>query len=217
MKKNFFPLALVLSMTFFCIGCFDITEELTLAKDGSGKYEQTMDASGMVETLSTLGASDTTGQMTKGLKHTLDSTFNAQFELYKDTKGISNVKIDTTQDFIYKFSANFVNLKAINDMLSKADNNKAQVEVYAFEKGVFTRSNRAMDLDNDMFNGENAESMRVFMDQMHYKTIVHLPSNVGKMSNKNAVIAADKKTVTISCTFSDLLDKKTELANVVKF
>jgi len=88
MKKLF----LVLLTALFLSGCINITEEIFLEKNGSGKYAMTMDlekAVEMMDMLKSFAPDSLAGDMKEG--NILDSVKD-NFKVFDSIPGITNVK-----------------------------------------------------------------------------------------------------------------------------
>lgn len=216
MKKIFLMLLTAVSLLSLT-GCFDITEEITVKKDGSGEYMNKIDASKLADQLQLLAAMDTTGEMIPKLKYSLDSSFSSIWVSYKSIKGISNVKIDTSKDFVYIMTMNYANMEALNEALSK-DKSVGQQNLYSWEKGKITRQDIPLNL-NDMKSDDEQqkEMMKGFLKDMTYKIIFHLPNNVKDVSNKAATVSEDKKTVTLEANMLDITEDKVKLGTQVTY
>jgi hypothetical protein len=223
MKKKFW-LPLIACFSLSLSSCLDILEEITIKKDGSGTYVNKMDASKASEMIAAMSALDSTGEMGAQMKFTLDALFDAQWRNYKTVAGISNIKIDTSQSFVYQVSMNFANINALNTAMAVG---KEEVEgmknLFTFENGLFERKNHVAALDLEKIAGENEidestkEMTRNLMKEMTYSIVYNLPSAVKTMSNANATLTDDKKTVRFKCSFLDLMDKKISLGNKIVF
>ncbi len=198
-------------------GCFDITEEITVNKDGSGQYMNKIDASKLADQLKMLAAFDTTGEMIPKLKYSLDSSFASIWDSYKNIKGISNVKIDTSKEYVYIVTMNYANVDALNTALSK-DKSVGEQKLYSWEKGKITRQDIPLNL-NDMKSDDEQqkEMMKSFLGDMKYRIIFNLPGNVKDISNKAATLSENKKTVTLEATLLDVTDDKVKLGTQVTY
>jgi hypothetical protein len=217
MKKlvNFLLLAVtMISMS----ACFEITEEVTMNKDGSGKYVSTIDASKLSEQMQMLAAFDTTGEMVPKLKYSLDSTFSEQFAKYATVKDISNIKVDTTTPYIYKVALDFKNIAALNEVINADKKSEETKNLYAWKKGQLSRKDFALNLDDMKMEDESQKEMaKSMLEGMKYTIIFNLPSKAKNVSNKEAKLSADKKTVTLACSLLDVMDKKVKLGNEVSY
>ena len=198
--------------------CFEITEEVTVNKDGSGKYVSTIDASKLSEQMQMLAAFDTTGEMVPKLKYSLDSTFAVAFGKYAKVKGISSVVVDTSKPYIYKVSMDYKDVAALNEVLSLDKQNDEMKNLYAWKKGQISRKDFALNLDDMKMEDESQKEMaKSMLEGMKYTIVFNLPGKVTNMTNKEAKMSDDKKTVTLACSLLDVMDKKVSLGNEVSF
>jgi hypothetical protein len=216
MKKIFLMLLTTVSLLAMT-GCFDITEEITVNKDGSGVYMSKIDATKMEEQLQLFASIDTTGQMIPKLKHDLDSSFASAWDTYKNVKGISNVKVDTSKPYIYIVTLNYANVDALNTALAK-DKAVGQQKLYSWEKGKIARQDIPLNM-NDMKTDDESqkEMMKSFLKDMKYTIIFHLPNNIKDNSNKAAILSEDKKTVTLEANLLDITEDKVKLGTQVTY
>ena len=217
MKKliNFLLLvATVLSVS----SCFEITEEVTVNKNGSGNYISTIDASKLSEQMQMLAAFDTTGEMVPKLKYSLDSTFSETFKKYAKIKGISNVNVDTSKPYIYKVSMDFKDMDVLNEVVNLDKKGADRQNLYAWKKGQLSRKDFALNLDDMKMEDDSQKEMaKSMLEGMKYTIIFNLPGKVKKSTNKEAIIGDNKKTVTLACSLLDVMDKKVSLGNEVNY
>lgn len=64
---------------------------------------------------------------------------------------------------------------------------------------------------------EQNEMMSPFLAEMKYRIIYHLPAAVKKMTNKDATLSNDKKTVTLEVSLEDVKEKRKALSNEIKY
>jgi hypothetical protein len=223
MKKKFW-LPLIACFSLSLSGCLDILEEITIKKDGSGTFVNKMDASKAAEMIAAMSALDSTGQMGAQMKFTFDSIFNAEWQKYKKVAGISNIKMDTSQPFVYQISMDFENINALNNaMVVGKEEIDGMKNLFTFEKGLFERKDHMTGFDMGKIMGENdsdestKEMTRNLMKDMTYSMVYNLPNTVKSLSNSSATLTEDKKTVRLKCNFLDLIDKKISLGNKIVF
>jgi hypothetical protein len=216
--KKFFNFLLLAVTLISMSACFDITEEVTLNKDGSGKYTSVIDASKLSEQMQMLAAFDTTGEMVPKLKYSLDSTFSETFKKYSEVKGISNVKVDTSKPYVYKVSMDFKNVEALNEVINSDKKNEETKNLYAWKKGQLSRKDFALNLDEMKMEDESQKEMaKSMLEGMKYTIVFNLPSKAKNVSNSSAKLSDDKKTVTLACSLLDVMDKKAKLGNEVTY
>ncbi len=218
MKKMFRYLLLAVALTTALSSCFEITEEVTVNKDGSGTYTSIMDATKLSEQMQMLAAFDTTGEMTTKLKYSLDSTFAETFKKYSSVKGISKVIADTTKPYFYKVTMNFVDVNALNAAVNLDKQDAGMKNLYGWQKGQLTRKDFALNLDDMKMEDESQKEMaKSMLEGMKYTIIMNLPGKVKSSSNKGAKISSDQKTVTLACSLLEVMDKKVSLGNDVTY
>jgi hypothetical protein len=216
MKKLFFTIFSAICLLGF-VGCLDITEELTVNKDGSGHYVSTMDAVKMSEQMAMLAAMDTTGEMIPKMKYTMDSSFIATSLATKDIKGITNIKLDTSKAYIYIISYDFKDIQTLNKALGVGKTAEQQ-DTYAWEKGKITRKDVPLSIgDMNMQDDSQKEMMKGFMADMKYKVIYNLPGKVKNASNKSFVLSEDKKVLKLDTNFGDIMEGKIKLGGEVSY
>jgi hypothetical protein len=217
MKKIMNALLLAASV-FTMTACFDITEDITINKDGSGTYVSTTDASKLSEQLGMLAAMDTTGELIPKLKYSLDSSFSANFGQYAAIKGVSKVKVDTSKAYIYKVTLDFTDINALNGVINVDKKDAAQKNLYTWVKGKLTRKDSGIGMgEMGMEDEQQKEMAKSLLKDMKYTIIYHLPKKVSGVTNKGAKLSDDKKTVTLECNLLDIMDKKLSLGNEVKY
>ena len=217
MKKLLSYLLLVASVLTMS-ACFEITEEVTVNKDGSGKYTSTIDATKLSEQMQMLAAFDATGEMIPKLKYSIDSTFAESFSKYDKVKGVTKVVVDTSKPFVYKVTLNYANTNVLNEVLNLDKKSEEMKNLYAWKKGQLSRKDFALNLDEMKMEDESQKEMaKSMLDGMKYTIIFNLPGKVKNVSNKEAKISDDKKTVTLACSLLDVMDKKVNLGNVVNY
>lgn len=218
MKKIIHTL-LIAASVFTMTACFDITEEITVNKNGSGTYTSITDASKLSEQLQMLAAMDTTGQLIPKMKFSLDSTFNENFKQYATLKGVSKIKVDTSTAYVYKVTLDFEDINALNAVINVDKKEAAQKNLYSWSKGKLTRKDSGIGGmgEMDMEDESQKEMAKSMLKDMKYNIIYHFPKKVSGMTNKDAKLSDDKKTVKLECSLLDIMDKKVSLSNEVKY
>lgn len=243
MKKwIIFPLIALVS--FGLTGCFDVIEEIHLNKNGSGKYNVTMDMSSLM--------SD--GFMKGMLKEQLKGEMEESEEdvpmekdtlIYlKDSPGFGSATADE-QKLIEK---------VVMHMTMSESKEKMLINIaFPFDKVAdiesMTKAMQKMDTNNQlggMMGGnmmpggeskfimkkgmltrtpapkmeksedeEGMEMMKMFLGSASFKTIYHLPGKVKKVTIPNAEV--DGSMVTISNSLLDLIEGKAKIDGDIKF
>lgn len=242
--RRFYSLSLVAILAIFLTSCFDLKEEVTINKDGSGSFIQTIDLGNNPMMQMALNMENDSSQNEEKGMNKMDSTLAQTKEKLSKVKGISNIKTAaSTEGLKYTIMYDFSDVDALNAALNAAKEQKeGEVKLmqkqYSFKKGEFNRIN-AFSMGNDKMDlsaimggkeegkeqteGEKEQMkqmMQMFFGGANYTYIVHVPNQVKSYSNKeNATISEDKKTLTMTIPFLDLMneDKKVNVGNSVKF
>jgi len=214
-------------------GCLTITDEIFLEKDGSGRYNTVVDMSKLKEMLDMMKTMmpDTT-QAKGGELKDLDSLQN----MWKDLEtipGISDVKRQTTDKFVVSVSFRFANITALNEAMSRRSKKEDQPPTksnpfYSYTPGQFSCKDTSMAGMVDAYKclnkpGESNDSlamamsmMKGMMGDMSYTSIYHVPGKVSSVSNKQAKISDDGRTVTLKLELTEMEFPQT-LQNQIKY
>ena len=100
--------AFLLGFMLLFSGCFDITEEITFNKNGSGSSRITVDLSTMMGMLSMF--------MPDSLKESMDleQMMGGDIGKYSKVSGISNVKSERMDEYKYAISYDFSSVDVLN-------------------------------------------------------------------------------------------------------
>jgi len=72
------------------------------------------------------------------------------------------------------------------------------------------------DMTEEM-GAEEQQMMEMMFEDAKYKMIYHMPGKVKKMTNKDATLSADKKTVMLEGNLMDYMNGEFKVANIIKF
>ncbi len=215
--KKIIRILIFASISFTATGCLDIIEEVILNKDGSGTYVSSFDITKLADTYSIV---DSTGQMMKGTKKTLDSTFEVLKNKIISINGVSAAYLDKSEKNVIKLRLNFTDINVLNKVLDQDKEDVGEKNLYSQSKGKLTRKEGGINsLIGDIGgHGEEDKSMMSpFLADMKYRIIYHLPAAVKKMTNEDATLSNDKKTVTLEVTVEDVKEKRKTLSNEIKY
>ncbi|MGB4772066.1 MAG: hypothetical protein WBP58_11425 [Chitinophagaceae bacterium] len=223
MKKLF----LVLLTVLFLSGCINITEEIFLEKNGSGKYAMTMDlekAVEMMDMLKSFAPDSLAGDVKEG--NILDSVKD-NFKVFDSIPGITNVKKEQKGN-VFTVSFDFKDIATLNEAMRKRNKKtETQKDLYTFAPGSFSFQdttafgmNDAMkELDGAGSADSSAAAMEMFksmIGDMNYTTIYHLPGKVSSFSNKEAKLDPDGKTLRLTVNLLER-SKQMTLENNIRF
>jgi hypothetical protein len=223
MKKFF----VFLLSVFLLSGCINITEEIFLEKNGSGKYSMTLDlekAVEMMDMLKSFAPDSLAGEAKEG--NIMDSVTN-NFNVFDSIPGITNVKKEQKGN-VFTVSFDFKDIATLNEAMRKRNKKtETQKDLYSFAPGSFSFKdttafgmNDAMkELDGAGGSDSTAAAMEMFksmMGDMNYTTIYHLPGKVSSFSNKEAKLDADGKTLRLTINMLER-SKQMTLENNIRY
>jgi hypothetical protein len=228
MKRYFNSLLLVASLTL--TSCLQITEELFLEPDGSGRYITRIDAGKMMEMMemvknflpdSLRNNPELSGSALN------DSLFSSWPELDK-IPGISGIRRTTEKGNVNTISFEFRDIEALNRAMfaKQAADPKLprpdSMTVFTLQKGRLIWHHPLPDAMGDISaalpadQGMSPDMLKNMAGDMTYTTILHLPGKVTDHTNRMARLGEDGRTITI---VTDLFDRESLSArhNDIKF
>jgi hypothetical protein len=234
MKKILYTLlsGLVLALA----GCFDVKDEIWLDEKGSGNFQSTFDMSGMKDMIDMLKTMMPDSLNSETDSKDLLSLEDSVMSMWKDLEkipGISQVKREKKGDMVFLLSFRFADIQALNSamaMRQKKDSGDTRPSgnMFGFSRGQFTCNDTSFGGLNDAMKGMNQEAgasdsaaagmamLKAFMGDMKYSHVYHLPAKVQSVSNPNAKISPDGKTVTVEIDLA-AGDSTQTLKNIVRF
>ncbi|MEO0472010.1 MAG: hypothetical protein AAF206_20450 [Bacteroidota bacterium] len=207
--------------------CLEIEEEISLNTDGSGTYAMTMDMNKMMEMMKGFGQGedgDTPDAFGK-----MDSSMQEAAAKLREIDGVSNVK-HSSENYRFTISYNFDDVETLNESSSQASFGGDDPMTGSLTGGgassfkwtpkSFAKSNPDL---SDLLSEDDEETQgvmqmaKMMMADAKYTTIYHFPGKVKKMTNDEAELSLDKKTVTLEVGLVDILEGEAEVGNQIKF
>ncbi len=223
------PILTAAVLSIFMTGCFDIEEEVTLNRDGSGRYQVSMDMSEIGDMIASFAEEEGMGS-SEDMFGTMDSALQAQSETLKQIEGISKVAY-SIEGYTFTSSFQFEDVLALNEALAQSNsdpNNQfmqlTQGAKFSWKAGTFEKINPpikdAMDqvgMGGDEANEEGMEMAKMMLGSASYTTIIHLPNKVKKVSNAKSDIQPDGRTVKTEISFADLMTGEATAGTIIKY
>lgn len=214
---------LFLSLCLFT-GCFDVIEDITLNEDGSGSFKLTLNLSQSKETIQNYLQAGTVQGTKLPTQQEVDGKIDDVKWVLSNIKGISDVQIEKDWDeFIYRATGNFTNVKALNTAINTVANELNQSGIPTIMK------------DNFAYNADKREFQRLFkyripnvfddmepmikymMETATITTIQRLPSEVKSTSNEGSNLSRNKKSVLWKSTVAELVKGEKRPKNTIQF
>lgn len=231
--KNFW--ILVISSLLFT-GCINITDELFLEKDGSGRYITTIRMDKLQEMMEMVKEFAPDSVKNNDLMATMQDSLQQMMSDLSKVPGISDVKNENPDKSTVSISFRFRDVNALNAALKKRSSKADGGDYFSYTNGTFSCNDKSVsgmgDLMKELDNSKDSlklgteapdmdpEQMKTMMKTLGWSptmtTIYHFPGKVTGFSNKLAKLSEDGKTVTLEL---DLLDdnKEKTLENQIRF
>lgn len=202
-------------------GCFDIEEEITFQRDGSGLYRITVDMTDLLSLIENMTGSAESGSRQEFF-YKMDSTMQAMAETLRSTPGISEV-VRTHEQARYTISYRFEHIEALNAAASAntvpGAAPSAFSPAYAWTGKQLTRVEAPMSAVLNPGESDEAtlQMARTIFTDATYRIVYHLPGKVRKITNSQARISSDRTSVTLDLGFVDLLEGAVNVGNTITF
>lgn len=241
---NRFGLLLLPLFVFLSVGCFEILEEISLRKDGTGTYQYTVDMSALMdESMKEMleGAGEEGGNSLVGMEVDSIVYFRESFaekiaELENPgvfERGFMKILMsDSLDKMVIQFGTEFENTGEITYFLENLDmitGGDAMGGGIPMGEGLFPGGNTAGSLalkgkkltrtNNPKTeieaDDEEMGMMALFMESATFTTIYNLPGNVKKTTIPGAAI--EGKTVRVESPLLDILKGEAKTGGWIKF
>lgn len=212
--RQLFPIILIL--IFSLTSCIEIVEEININKNKSGKISIKIE-------------SDNAGLLLNIVNNLVGNSYEDQIkaELNKiaskltNEKGINNVEINLNdRDGQYGISCDFSNTEDLNRALYKAFGYKKTI----FSPGYIKAGShklKKMNITPYVKKYLDKEDIAIpdgyIIDLIDYKCIYHLPDEIRSVSNSNAEISNNSKTVIIEFPIEEVLDNKVNTGIKIRY
>lgn len=210
-----------LGLFILCTSCFEIIEEVSFNKDGSGHVTLTMNLSKSRTKLNSMMLLDSINNYKVPSKTEIKNKIAQAIQKIKRIEGISNVK--NTSDFneyIFTVSCDFTNVEALNTVISNFSTKKdaamiQQQQHFSFNKSqnTFTR-NYHYNLSQE-FKKTNMEDRKVF-ETATMTTIYRFETPIVSSKNPTAKISGSKKAIMLRVNAQDIIGDKNSIKNQIK-
>ena len=210
-----------LGLLFLCTGCFEIVEEVSFNKDGSGHVTLTLNLSKSKTKLNSIMLLDSINNYKVPSESKIRIQIAEAINRVKKIEGISNLKNTINfNDFIFTVSCDFQNTDALNTVISTFSTKKdvamiQQQKHFSFDKSqnTFTR-NYHYDISKE-FKKTNMEDRKVF-ETASFTTIYRFETPIISSKNTTAKIASSKKAIMLRVNAQDIIQNRNSIKNQIK-
>lgn len=208
-------------------GCFEITEEITINKNGSGKARFSISAEWLTSFLDKMDEKKDSTGASSSVKEIIDKPSSMELKL-KEIEGVKNTfaSLDKENSSI-GIGFEFTSINALNHALSilSADSTKPfkVKEYYSSSRRKITRTNEYYQKEENNKEVDNKEYFNKLVNSMmetaSYKIVINLPSNARrvKVDHPKALIGNSGKRIILEHKLLDLAQNKETLALNIKY
>ncbi|NMH88365.1 hypothetical protein [Flavivirga algicola] len=210
-----------LGLFVICTSCFEIIEEVSFNKDGSGHVTLTMNLSQSKTKLNSIMLLDSVNNYKVPSKTEIKNKIAQIIRKVKQIEGISNVQNTSNfNEYIFTVSCDFTNVEVLNMVISSFSSKKdaaiiKQQQHFSFNKSQNTFSrNYHYDLSR-AFKKTNLEDRKVF-ETATMTTIYRFETPIASSKNPTAKISGSKKAIMLRVHAQDLIKNKNSIKNQIK-
>jgi hypothetical protein len=216
MKRYIYTLLAIVCLTL--TSCLQITEEIFLEADGSGRFVTRIDAGKMMEMMEMVkNFLPDSLRDSPELSGSLNDSLLISWAGLDKIPGISQINKTKDKDNVQTLSFQFRDMEALNQaiFIKQVAEPKTprpdSMTVFSLQKGRLVWNHPLPDAMGELGaampadKGLDPDMIRNMAGDMTYTTILHLPGKVTDHTNRRAALGEDGKTVTL---VTDLFDRE---------
>ena len=195
MKYSFYAILIFISISL--TSCFEVIEDVTVHKNGSGTYKFIVNLSQSKNQIDKIRSQDSILNYKVPTTTMVDERITEVKNKLQGISGISNVVIKQDHtNYIYNLSCDFKDVSSLNAAVQSIwknydKNAPASLDLYAYENGVFKRN--AINTEVEHLT-KNANSQIIEMLQKsNYTIICRFDTTVTNSNAMNYNLSASKK------------------------
>lgn len=202
-------------------GCFEIVEDVTVHKDGSGTFKVIANLSQSKTQLKSIMLLDSINGYPVPKESGIDLQIRKAAEAMANTDGITGVEVETDFDaFIFTVNCNFTSIKVLNQAILAAGKLLHQgpepvpiTESFRFDGDSFERIGKYATAK--VFSKLSQQDKAPFTGAS-YITVYRFDTEVTSCSNTAAKLSTNGKTVFLKLGIEDILQEKSQLSNSIQ-
>lgn len=224
--RKFFQTTFLFILVFSLTSCFDVTEEIIMKDDGSGKLKIKLDLSQSKANLANyLDAGEING-VEIPTKSEIQKELKKLKKTLSKTKGISKVKIKSDfEEFIFELNGNFTDAKALNKAINAAVKtfNQTPFPIRRFKHFEISQNkfSRLFRYTKERFTQEEYDGfssvVRYLMESANMVSIYRFEKPVKTVSNKKANVSPSKQAVMLKGNIAEFAKGEITLENDITF
>lgn len=212
----------LLLLAIFCTSCFEVIEDVSVKKDGSGNMKLTLNFSQSKTKIAAIMMMDSIrGHKVPG-RNEIEEKMQEAVDKLKMMKGISNVTQQTDfNNFVATISFAFRNTADINNLTKKlleeyeVNSNLAASYTYSQEKATFSRIYKHSSEVKEQFS-KLKERDKEILRSASYISIFRFDNTVASFSNPAAKLSKNQQAVMQRIPLYDLASGKADISNQIQ-
>lgn len=213
--------SLLFLMLLTCFSsCFEIVEDISFKKNGSGTFKYVINLSESKTEISSLMKLDSNSGFKIPKIKEINDKLNKVEQTLKNSEGLSNISVKRDfKNWIFEVKTDFDNCqsleKGINNSLFNIDKRSKFIlnNIFRFETNKMQRN--TTEIDKTEIKKLNKNTVKKIFSKAKYTAIYRFENTIETYSNKNSKISASKTAIMISCNLLNLINGKETISNII--
>ncbi len=212
----------VYALLSLCLtSCFEIVEDISINKNGSGNFKIILNLSQSKSELNTLMKLDSSAGYNIPTYTELNQYLDKTAEKLKMTKGLSNVVLHRNfKNWVFDVSATFSSLESMHDGFTNVQSEFSGAETILFKSfWQFNGKNFTRETQNPeekLKKNLNRPTERNILSKAKYTCIYRFDRSIASSSNRRAKISPSKKAIMLQSNILNLINGTETLKNQIK-
>lgn len=201
-------------------GCFEIVEEVTLHKDGSGHVELTMNLSKSKSRLNSIMLMDSINNYKVPTKADITSSFEKMVKEISKVKGVSNVskKMDFNE-YIFSVSCNFSNIEVLNQIIAHFSSDQKNIKAANLNQFAYNTNTKTFTRSYEYNFAQEIKKVKAadkkVLEGATITTIYRFPNSVASASNPSSKISGSKTAVMLKVGMEEVIAETKNIKNTI--
>lgn len=201
--------------------CFEVIEDVTFKKDGSGTFKLVINLSQSKNEINTLMKLDSSSGYKIPKPDELNAYLDQAMKTLKNTEGLSSVNLKRDfKNWIFEIKTDFVSTQNLEEGLKNLN-----IDFFDGRKFVFinklnysgkTLEREMQCVDEKTRKDLNKPTEKMIFAKAKYTTIYRFEETIDKSSNKRAKISPSKKAIMLQCNVLNIINGKETIQNQIK-
>ncbi|MCC6722299.1 MAG: hypothetical protein IT243_08850 [Bacteroidia bacterium] len=213
--------SLLLLMLLTCLSsCFEILEDISFKKNGSGTFKYVINLSESKTEINSLMKLDSNSGFKIPKIKEINDKLNKVEQTLKNSEGLSNIIVKRDfKNWIFEVKTDFDNCqnleKGISNSLNNIDKRSKLIlnNIFRFETNKMQRN--TTEIDKTEIKKMNKNTVKKIFSKAKYTAIYRFENTIETYSNKNSKISASKNAIMISCNLLNLINGKETISNII--